>query len=67
LITDTAHADLRLAIVVAPDLSTGFLANTIGAIGVSFGAAQPVLGGVKLTERDNASILNSADRPVPVS
>ena len=58
--------DLRLAIVVNPALATGLLANTIGAIAIGLGAAQPGLGGVRLADQDGRSILTSADRPVPI-
>ena len=58
--------DIRLAIVVDPDLSTGFLANTAGAIAIGLGAVAPDLGGTVLGDRAGVSIMSSADRPVPI-
>ncbi|EEA94182.1 DUF2000 domain-containing protein [Pseudovibrio sp. JE062] len=58
--------DLRLAVVVDPDLPVGLLANTVGAISVGIGTANAGLGGVTLTDGDGASFKSSADRPVPI-
>ncbi|SFT49774.1 hypothetical protein SAMN05444141_101869 [Pseudovibrio denitrificans] len=58
--------DLRLAVVVDPDLPVGWLANTVGAISVGIGTENVGLGGVTLTDGDGASYKSSADRPVPI-
>ncbi|CAK7261342.1 MULTISPECIES: DUF2000 domain-containing protein [unclassified Shinella] len=58
--------DVRLAIVVNPDLLPGHLANTIAAVSIGMGAAMPALGARQLTDRRQATIDISADRPVPV-
>lgn len=58
--------DLRLAIIVDPELPTGLLANTVATIAVGLGALHPGLGSVTLTDCDGMAIANSADRPVPI-
>ncbi len=58
--------DFRLAIIVSPDLTPGFMANTVATIAVGLGAVHHGLGNVRLTDSDGLSILNSADRPVPI-
>ena len=58
--------DIRIAIVVTPDLPLGFLANTVGAISIGLGASLPVLAGSRLTDRDGRTIDISANRPVPI-
>ncbi len=58
--------DVRLAIIVNPDLPPGHLANTIAAVSIGMGAAMPALGARQLTDRRQATIDISADRPVPV-
>lgn len=58
--------DLRLAIIVNPDLPLGSLANTVAAISVGIGCANPGLGNVRLADNNGLNILNSADRPVPI-
>ena len=58
--------DVRLAIIVNPDLPPGHLANTIAAVSIGMGAAMPALGARQLTDRRQATIDISANRPVPV-
>jgi len=58
--------DVRLAIIVNPDLSPGHLANTIAAVSIGMGAAMPALGGRRLTDRQEATIDISSNMPVPV-
>ncbi|KZL27009.1 DUF2000 domain-containing protein [Pseudovibrio sp. Ad37] len=58
--------DLRLAIVADPDLPTGLLANTVGAISIGIGTENTGLAGVTLTDREGVSFKCSADRPVPI-
>lgn len=58
--------DLRIAIVVNPELPPGLCANTIGAIAIGLGARLPQLGAAQLTDRDGATIDISSNRPLPV-
>lgn len=58
--------DFRIAIVVDPMLPIGFLSNTVAAIGIGIGAAQPGFGGVELVDHSGNTIVNSSDRPVPI-
>jgi hypothetical protein len=58
--------DVRLAVIVNPDLPPGHLANTIAAVSIGMGAAMPALGARQLTDRRQATIDISANRPVPV-
>ncbi|MNJ36944.1 hypothetical protein D3C77_317490 [compost metagenome] len=58
--------DLRLAIVVNPNLPLGVLANTVGALSIGIGAKFPGLAARQLTDRQGLTIDISADRPVPV-
>lgn len=60
------EGELRIAIVVDPSLSLGFLANTVAAIGIGLGAETPGLGRVCLADASGFAITNSADRPVPI-
>ncbi|MDR3436769.1 DUF2000 domain-containing protein [Telmatospirillum sp.] len=57
---------IRIAIVVNPDLSLGFLANTVGAIAIGLGARMPPLAGTRLGDRQGRTIDISANRPVPI-
>lgn len=54
--------DHRIAIIVDPALSPGFLANTVAVLGVGLGAAQPGFGNVTLTDAASRQVKNSADR-----
>ncbi|MCK3777072.1 DUF2000 domain-containing protein [Ensifer sesbaniae] len=58
--------DIRLAIVVNPELSPGHLANTIAAISIGIGSAMPDLGNQRLTDSRQNTIDISSNRPVPV-
>nr|WP_319249463.1 DUF2000 family protein [uncultured Celeribacter sp.] len=58
--------NLRLAIIVSPSQMVGFLANTVATIAAGIGAAHPGIGNAKLTDQEEMTILNSADRPIPV-
>lgn len=42
--------DIRLAIIVNPELPPGHLANTIAAISIGIGSAMPDLGNRQLTD-----------------
>lgn len=58
--------DVKIAIVIDPELPLGYLTNTVGAMAIGIGAALPSLGGVLLTDNRQFEIMNSADRPVPI-
>jgi hypothetical protein len=58
--------DVRLAIIVNPDLPPGHLANTIAAVSIGMGAAMPALGARRLTDRRQTAIDISSNKPVPV-
>lgn len=58
--------DIRLAIIVNPDLPPGHLANTIAAVSIGMGAAMPTLGARQLSDRRKTTIDISSSRPVPV-
>ncbi len=58
--------DLRLAIVLWPGLSKGFLTNTAATIGAGLGAAHPGVGSVRLRDKVGVETMNSADRPIPI-
>lgn len=58
--------DLRIAVVVNPDLPTGLMANTVGAIAIGLGARIPAFGGRQLTDAAGRAIDISSDRPVPI-
>ena len=57
---------LRIAIIVNPALSPGFLANTVGAIGIGLGARLPQLAASQLSDACGRTIDVSANRPVPI-
>jgi hypothetical protein len=56
----------RVAIVVDPSLSPGFLANTVAVIAIGLGAARPALAGDELADGAGRRYRISANRPVPV-
>ena len=58
--------DLRLAIIVNPELSLGLLANTVGAISIGLGAKLPFIAARQLIDKSGIAIDISSDRPVPV-
>ncbi|HEV7308045.1 MAG TPA: DUF2000 domain-containing protein [Ensifer sp.] len=58
--------DIRLAIIVNPDLPAGHLANTVAAISIGIGAALPGLGNRRLTDSKQNTIDISSNRPVPI-
>ncbi|ROL65711.1 hypothetical protein BLX41_25540 [Pseudomonas protegens] len=60
------NQDLRLAVIVNPNLPLGVLANTVGALSIGIGAKFPILAARQLTDRQGLTIDISADRPVPV-
>lgn len=62
----TCPAVDRLAIVVAPDLPIGLLANTVATISAGIGAVIPDLGGIVLTDSAGRSVHASATLPAPI-
>ncbi|WP_024897722.1 DUF2000 domain-containing protein [Brucella rhizosphaerae] len=58
--------DLRLAIIVNPELSLGLLANTVGAISIGLGAKLPFIAARQLIDKSGIAIDISSDRPVPI-
>jgi hypothetical protein len=58
--------DIRLAIVINPDLPLGLIANTAGAIAIGLGARFPALAARQLIDREERAIDISSNLPVPV-
>lgn len=58
--------DLRLAIVVNPDLPLGLIANTAGAIAIGLGARLPALAARQLTDRAARTVDISSSQPIPI-
>jgi hypothetical protein len=58
--------DWRVAIVLDPSLSPGFLANTVAVIAIGLGSARPGLAGGELADGTGRRYRVSANRPVPV-
>ncbi|MGV1755499.1 DUF2000 domain-containing protein [Rhizobium sp. A22-96] len=58
--------DIRLAIVINPDLPLGLIANTAGAIAIGLGARFPALAAQSLTDREDRTIDISSNMPVPM-
>lgn len=58
--------DLRVAIIVSPDLPLGLIANTTGAIAIGLGARLPALAACGLTDRGSRTIDISSNKPVPI-
>lgn len=56
----------RIAIIIDPDLSAGFAANTIATIAIGLGAARPDFGNTVLTDCQERAVRNSANRPIPI-
>jgi len=60
------HEDLRLAIIVNPELPLGLLTNTVGAISIGLGAKLPFIAARQLVDKTGLAIDISSDRPVPI-
>ncbi|NEU96104.1 DUF2000 domain-containing protein [Bradyrhizobium uaiense] len=56
----------RIAIIVNPALPLGLIANTVAALSIGIGAAEPDLGGTRLTDGNGLAVRTSANRPVPI-
>ncbi|MDL2399292.1 DUF2000 domain-containing protein [Rhizobium mayense] len=58
--------DIRLAIVINPDLPLGLIANTAGAIAIGLGARFPTLAARQLIDSEGRAIDISSNVPVPM-
>jgi hypothetical protein len=58
--------DLRLAIIVNPELPLGLIANTAGAIAIGLGATVPALAARRLTDRGDRAVDIISSQPVPI-
>jgi hypothetical protein len=58
--------DIRLAIIINPELPLGLIANTAGAIAIGLGARFPDLAARQLSDRDGRAIDISSNLPVPI-
>ncbi|MBD8891851.1 DUF2000 domain-containing protein [Roseibium litorale] len=58
--------DLRIAIIVNPELALGALANTASAISVGIGAKMPEFGNRQLSDTKGRAIDISSNHPVPM-
>ena len=58
--------DLRVAVIVDPDLPLGLLANTIAAISIGLGGCDAAMSGLLLADAKGVAIRASADRPIPI-
>jgi hypothetical protein len=58
--------DIRIAIVINPDLPLGLIANTASAIAIGLGARFPGLAAQSLTDSEDRTIDISSNMPVPM-
>lgn len=58
--------DLRIAIIINPELPLGLLANTVGAVSIGLGARLPFIAARQLIDKTGIAIDISSDRPVPI-
>lgn len=58
--------DFRIAIIINPEMPAGWIANTVGAVGIGLGASTYDLAADRLTDGQGRSIEISSNRPVPV-
>ncbi|MDL2405515.1 DUF2000 domain-containing protein [Rhizobium calliandrae] len=58
--------DIRLAIVINPDLPLGLIANTASAIAIGLGARFPALAARQLIDCEGRAIDISSNMPVPM-
>jgi hypothetical protein len=59
-------SDMRLAIIINPDLSMGLIANTASAIAIGLGARFPALAARQLIDRESRCIDISSAIAVPI-
>ena len=58
--------NLRVAIILNPELPPGLLANTAGVIGIGLAAKFPMLGGSSLTDAKGVTTATISKTPLPV-
>ena len=59
-------SDLKVAVILNPDLPIGLIANTAAVISIGLGAATPGVGKAELQDKTGFRFSISADRPVPI-
>nr|WP_321979974.1 DUF2000 domain-containing protein [uncultured Cohaesibacter sp.] len=59
-------SDLRVAIIINPDMPVGLIANTASAIAIGLGGNQPILAARSLTDSVGRTINVSSRLPVPI-
>lgn len=59
-------SDLRVAVVVAPDMPLGLVANSVGVIAVGLGAECPQLADSRLTDATGLEFGSVCNQPMPV-
>ena len=59
-------SDLRVAIIVNPEMPVGLIANTASAIAIGLGANQQTLAARRLTDNEGRTIDVSSCLPVPI-
>ncbi|EEQ01515.1 DUF2000 domain-containing protein [Yersinia rohdei] len=57
---------MRIAIIVNPELPVGLIANTTGAVGIGLAAKFPQLAGITLSDSTGKEIDVSSTLPVPI-
>ncbi len=57
---------MRIAIIVNPELPVGLIANTTGAVGIGLAAKFPQLAGMTLSDAAGKEIDVSSKLPVPI-
>jgi hypothetical protein len=58
--------DIRVAVIVAPDMPLGLVANSVGIIAVGLGAQCPHLADTELADSGGRRFGSVANRPMPV-
>ena len=58
--------DIRLAVIVAPDMPLGLVANSVGVIAVGLGARCPQLADSALADATGRQFGSVANQPMPV-
>ena len=58
--------DIRLAVIVAPDMPLGLVANSVGVIAVGLGARCPLLADSALADATGRQFGSVANQPMPV-
>ncbi len=58
--------DLRVAVIMTPDMPPGLAANTAGVIAVGLGAQCPTLADTTLADGDGLQFASVCNQPMPV-